>query len=100
MTFYELFETTDDRIENFFKCTNNWIWKDVQDSNTQEWETVARCYFGNSDNIFYLLKKADIALLSDFYVKGIGKLKFAYDTQFDLYYVELIEKADIDIMLT
>ena len=100
MTFYELFETTDDRIEKFFKCTTDWEWESVEDFHTHEWHSVARCYFSDKDDIFWLLKKAEIELYSTFYVKGIGKLKYDYKSQFAKYYVELIEKASVDIMLT
>jgi nitrogen regulatory protein PII len=52
-----------------------------------------------NDDIFHLLKKAGIKMGDKFYVKGIGKLEF-YKSKFARYYVELIEKADIEIMLT
>lgn len=100
MTFYELFETTDDRIEKRLKCSTDWCWEEVRDPNTNEWETVARCYFSDSGDILYLLKKAGISVQDKFYVKGIGKLELNYSTQFSKYYVELIEKANVDIMLT
>lgn len=100
MNFYELFETIEDRIEKRFKCSTDWHWEQVQDSNTHEWKPVARCYFSDSEDIFYLLKKAGIAIQDKFYVKGIGKLKLNYNTQLCKYYVELIEKANVDIMLT
>lgn len=98
MTFHELFETTDEKIEKHFKSSDDWHWQNIEDFHTHEWSLVARCYFKEDDDIFYLLKKANIALYDTFYVKGIGKLKLEYASQFGKYYVELIEKADVDIM--
>ena len=100
MTFYELFETRDEKIEKFFKSTTDWCWEHFQDFHTHEWKIVARCYFKEDDHIFHLLKKAGINMGDKFYVKGIGKLEFDYKSQFARYYVELIEKANIEIMLT
>lgn len=98
MTFYELFENIDDKIEKCIKNSNDWCWENVRDFNTNEWKNVAKCYI--DDDIFSLLKKAGITLQDKFYVNGIGKLKLDYSTQFGKYYVELIEKANVDIMLT
>jgi hypothetical protein len=100
MTFYELFETIDEKIEKFFKSTTDWCWEHIEDFHTHEWKMVARCYMKENDDIFHLLKKAGIKMGDKFYVKGIGKLEFDYKSQFARYYVELIEKANIEIMLT
>ena len=98
MTFYELYETIDDKIEKSLKNSNDWCWENDRDFNTNEWKNVAKCYI--DDGIFCFLKKAGISLQDKFYVNGIGELELKYSTQFAKYYVELIEKANIEIMLT
>lgn len=92
MKFNELFETINEKIEKYLKNTTDWEWESVQDFHTHEWSSVARCYFDDRDDIFWFLKKAEIELYSKFYVKGIGKLKYDYKSQFAKYYVELIER--------
>lgn len=92
MKFNELFETIDEKIEKYLKNTTDWKWESVQDFHTHEWSSVARCYFDDRDDIFWFLKKAEIELYSKFYVKGIGKLKYDYSSQFVKYYTELIER--------
>jgi len=85
MTFYELFETNEQKLERKLKESDDWQWVDVCDDHTNKWSTVARLCFHKED-LFDLAKKMNLQPGDVIEVKGIGKLYFGY------WYLELKEK--------
>ena len=92
MTFDELFESYDKKLEKCLKTNDNWRWENIEDFHTHEWKKVAKCYIDKDDKILFFIKKKDLKIKDTFYIEGIGLLEFNYNSCFAKYYVELIEK--------
>lgn len=92
MTFNELFETLDEKLEKYFKTSTDWHWHDEQDFHTHEWSTVARCQLDEKGH--RLLKRKGVKLNDQFSVRGIGTLKYQYDSFNTGYYAVLMREAE------